>query len=288
MATEPAADSELSVTLPPSLAEWLEERASALGIEREALLVELLETHRSTAEIGDDGLVSLLESADVEAPTLEPALEDIDDRVGTLEERLDGIDDRTENADSRVDDVEAKLANNVEDIRKRVLQLRDALEERAPAEHSHGEFEAVSDRLDAVSAELEAVDEEMGSTTDRIETIEGKLDRLARAVVSGKRRSDHENDSKGVLNEISRTANRNGAADADCAACGESVRIGLLSESACPYCERRFRALETPASLFRWFKRPVLTVAELADEETPEGDVGGVDGPERTPEMTDE
>lgn len=290
MVTEPAADSELSVALPPSLSEWLDERAAALGIEREALLVQLLETHRSTAEMDDDGLVSLFESVDAAEPSSGSTIDDLDERVTDIDDRTDDVDrrvgdvdGRVDDVDSRVDDVEAKLATNVEDIRQRVLQLRDAVEEGAPADHSLEEISALSDRLDALSAEtdersqrtdelaedLRRLSAEMGSTDDRIETLESKIDRLARAVLEDRRRGT----ATAELDEIRRAANRTRTTEADCADCGTPVRIGLLSEAACPHCDRRLRGLETPESVFRWFKTPTLTV-----EDTP--DNGGAEDPD--------
>lgn len=254
MATESAGDSDLSVTLPPSLSEWLDERAATLGMDPEALLVQLLETHRSAADLDENWIEG-------------------------LEDRLEDVDARVERTDSRVDDVETKLDTSVEDVRERVLQLRDAVEERAPAEHSHEEFGALADRLeelsaavDAVESELEAVeseaesiqriDEELESNTGRIDTIEGKLDRLARTVVARNRREAAAADSEERLAGIRRAANRAGALEANCESCGEPVRIGLLSEAACPHCEHEFADLETPSSVLRWFRRPTLTVDE--------------------------
>jgi len=283
MATESAADTELSVTLPPSLSEWLDERARALDIEREALLVELLETHRSAAEMDAEGIVSLLESADGEEPALRPAS---DGRIDALDERADDIDDRIGNVDSRVDDVEAELANNVEDVRNRVLQLRDAVEARAPADHSHEELRSVSDRFDELSAEfddlsaeLDAVSgetddlgeevrglsSEIGSVTERLGTVEDKLDRLARAVVANKRRLDTGSTADTEFGDILRAAHRTDTTEAACGGCGETVRLGLLSEAACPHCERRFEGLEEPTSLLRRFRQSILTVVEDPD-----------------------
>ncbi|CCQ37568.1 CopG domain protein [Natronomonas moolapensis 8.8.11] len=275
MATESAGDPKLSVTLPPSLSEWLDERAATLGMEPEALLVQLLETHRSAADLDENW-------------------------IETLEDRLEDVDARVERTDSRVDDVETKLATNVEDVRERVLQLRDAVEERAPAEHSHGEFRSLADRIDELSTALEAVESEVQalegleesvdrfgdaveSNADRIDTAESKLDRIARAVVARNRREAAEADSEERLHGIRRDANRTGAFEANCASCGEPIRIGLLSEAACPHCERGFDGLETPSSVLRWFKRPTLTVvddgegAPEAEAEAGDGDGGNVE-----------
>lgn len=287
MVTEPTTDSELSVTLPPTLSEWLDERANALDIEREALLVQLLETHRSTAEMDDDGLSSLFESVDAAGPDVGSTIDDLDERVDKIDEQADGVDERVDNldgrvdgVDSRVDDVEAALERNVEDIRSRVLQLRDAVEGRAPADHSHKETSVLADRLEATSAEVDEIAEqtddvseevwwlstEMSTTDDRLETLESKVDRLARVIVDNKKRGNADAAATTELNELRRAANRTRTTTADCANCNTPVQIGLLSEAACPHCDRRLRGLETPDSMFRLFKTPVLTVGDAHDE----------------------
>lgn len=289
MATESSTDSELSVTLPPSLSEWLDQRATALDIEREALLVQLLETHRSTAEIDDDGLASLFESVAATEPASGSAIDDLEAHVAEVDDRTDDVGERLDHVDSRVDDLEAKVTNNVEDVRKRVLQLRDAVEDRTPADHSHEELESLADRLETVSANVEDLsgetDElaeelwwlstEMGSTDERVETLESKIDRLARAVLNQKRRRTAGEAAATGLDEIRRAANRSRTPEADCGGCGTPVRIGLLSEAVCPHCDRRLYGLETPNSVFRWFKNPTLTV-----EETPTSDETAEDADE--------
>lgn len=281
MDTESTGDSELSVALPPSLHEWLDERASALGIEREALLVQLLETHRTAAAFDADGPESLFKSVG-DGERLIP--EGADVRFEETDDRIDDVAARATDIDGRVSELDAKLTNNVEDLRERVIQLRDAIEERAPAEHSHAEFETLSDRFETLSAELatakddvadveaslEDVEAEIGPIDGRLEATEGKLDRLARAVVANKRRVEADAAADAELDGLQRTANRRGVTAADCGGCGERVRIGLLSKSACPHCDRRLFGLDEPSSLFGWFTSPTLTVESEPRESSDE------------------
>ncbi len=277
MATESAGETELSVSLSPSLHEWLDERAAALGVEREALLVQLLGTYRATADLDDSELVELFERTDLDE-TIENAVdarlesgrtspEDIESELEDTEARIDGID-------TRVDDVEAKLEHNVEDIRNRVLQLRDALESRAPADHGHGEIDEVSDRVESLSNDLDSFESEIGAVTDsidgiekRLESVDSKLDRLARVVLALKRREEADVDERGRFDHIRRAANRGGTTTATCESCGEAVQIDLLTEAACPHCGQRFTDLDVPTSIRRWFTSPTLTV-ETGDTES--------------------
>ncbi|MFO7925690.1 hypothetical protein [Natronomonas sp.] len=281
MDTESAGDAELSVALPPSLCEWLDERAAALGIEREALLVQLLETHRTAAEFDEEGSRSLFESVESGDRLV---FDGIDVRFEETDDRIDEVAARTTDIDGRVNELDAKLTNNVEDLRERVIQLRDAIEERAPADHSHAEFETLSDRIETLSdefvtaraevaevkASLEAVEAEISPVDGRLETAEEKLDRLARALVARKRHTEANAAADAELNELQQAANRRGTATADCGGCGESVRIGLLSTPTCPHCDRRLCGLDESNSLFGLFASPTLAVGsgtrESADE----------------------
>lgn len=257
MATESAADTELSVTLSSPLSEWLDERAAALGVDRETLLVQLLGTYREAADM-DDELTVLLSD------------------VGAFGDR-----DTIEELDDRIDEVDASLSENVEDLRGRILQLKDAVHSRAPAEHDHPQIGTVLDRvedlaadvesaetdLDEAVSELEALTVKLGSADDRLGTVETKLDHLARAVLELKRQSDGTADSAEALAHLRRVANRHETTAADCGDCGERLQIGLLTEASCPHCGYEFREIEYPSSLLRRFKTPTLTGSDPVSTE---------------------
>jgi chromosome segregation ATPase len=259
MATEPATDTELSVTLSSPLSEWLDERAAALGVDRETLLVQLLGAHRAAEEMNADELETLLSETvtDVDGSTAradQAAVEDLDERIET---------------------VDNALSEHVEDLRSRVLQLKDAVESRAPAEHGHPELETASERigelsanleriesdLDDVASDLETLASEFESTDERLETVEGRLYRLAQIVLELRRQTTGAAGGTADLESLRRTANRNGTTEADCAKCGERVRIGLLTDAACPHCGEAFDDIEYSSSILGRFKTPTLVEA---------------------------
>ena len=260
MATESATDTDLSVTLSPPLSEWLEERATALGIDRRALLVQLLETHRQAAELDPEEFETLLSKA------------------ATAEDAVVADRDDIEALDDRIDDVDTALSEHVEDLRSRILQLKSAVESSAAADHEHSEIKALSRRVEALStdldgvetdtdelaSELESLSSEFVSAEDRLTTTETRLHRLARAVLELKRQTDGTVGSSESLKELRRTANRSGATVADCDSCGEHLRIGLLTEAACPECGQEFDSIEQPSSILGRFKTPRLTGSDPA------------------------
>lgn len=258
MATESAEDPEISVTLSPSLEEWLEERAATLGVDPDELLVQLAGAYRTAADMDDDALAEL-SGANVESEDEETAEE-----ISAL--------------DTRVSELETELEDSVEDLRNRVLQLRDAVQDSAPEGHSHHEFskfeartESLSSELDAVTEDVEALFERVTETEIQLEEANEKLTEVARAVVALRKASGSGASTKETLTEIRRKANRNGVSDARCVACGTPVTIGLLTEPVCPSCDSPFDGLDVPdAGLTRTFgfRKPSLTPKAETETET--------------------
>lgn len=270
MDSDPGGEHEISVTLSPPLREWIAERSSALGIPQAELLEELLAAHRDVAERDGDVSAALSELADIET-AVDTAL---DDRIDP--DSTDGLETELEDVRGQVDDIDAKLTNHVEDLRSRILQLRDAVSERATADHSHEELQALEDRLETISTEIDEIDErtdsidetlwwlstEIGSSNDRLETIEGRLNRVARAVVAIKRHREARDADAQAVTEIKKAANLLGASSAECAGCSDVVQIDLLTEPFCPHCDRRLYGIEESESWRGWFTKPTLTTEE--------------------------
>lgn len=245
----------MSVTLPQDLEEWLDDRAAALGVDRGELLVQLASTYRAAADHDGDLLDGLIEGG-----IDDEALEAVESRLSADEETLAALGDR-------VDAVETGLADNVESLRNRVVQLRDAVADSAPENHTHREFAELETSVDDLSADLEAVatdlegrDGRVSDVESRLEDAEGKLTRLARAVVALRRKVDGEPGAS-TLEDLRRAANRSGVTDAACGACEGPVTVGLLTEAACPHCGTHFADLEPPESGLRrilGFRKPRL------------------------------
>ena len=257
MASEPTEGRALSVSLSPSLEEWLTERADEVGVEREELLVSLLGAYRE-ATTGD---------------TAETLLEPRAERI--IERRLDQYDE----------DVERKL----DDIRRRVVQVKQETDTKADAERveevvsrldelesSVGRLRSAVDGSDSGDGEdIAALRESLRSRAEtavkldeRLDDVESKLTRVARVVVA--LREEHERDSAGddepaserdpvptlaegpaeTLLDIKRRAAREELSSAECGACGESVDLSLLPEAACPHCGATFGGLEGRDGMF--------------------------------------
>lgn len=254
MATESAEEPDVTVQLPASLVEWLDERAASEDVDRKELLVQLLSAYRKTA--------SANANADVEDERLEIAFGDeieseLDSRFRELQSHLEAHEDLTE----RIASLEVKLEEDVDDVRNRILQLRDAVRERAPEDHDHEAFadiEAIASHVESIEDDIERLDAALGGLDDRTTEVEttleeatDKLDRLARVVVGIRRTvEDDTSELELALDRIKRTAAVEGIEVARCGNCEESVPISLLTEPVCPHCGFTLTDVEPGRSFF--------------------------------------
>lgn len=276
----------LTLEVPAALDEWLTERAAALGVDRSELVRQLIGGYQVAAETADDESVAALESAieehsvDIDRVVAE-ALEEADTGEPVDEEAIVGrVLDRLED---RLATLEAERDEQLDDIRRRVVQLKEATESKAGADHTHPELE----RLDGVVTEVGRLREqvaELNDAADREEElaseladVRGKLTQLARVVVDLRDADGGADDERERLADIRRTAAREGYEEATCGACGETLRIGLLPEPACPHCESPFGGIDDASdSLFGSTPRLV----GVHDEPTPSGEGTRTDGEE--------
>lgn len=222
MATEQHDREQLSIDLPPDLDAWLREQAAERGTDRNQLLQRLLEATR-LALVTDDGI------------------EDIDD------------------LESRVTALESDLDEKVDDVRERVIQVKKETDAKAPADHSHEELdrvEALDERIaglvstiSKLQSEVETLQGDVAEHDESVEAVNERLKKVARAVVAVQRAAD-EFGGDDRLAELKSAAGRRGFAAANCGACGNSVKLGLLTEANCPHCDTAFGDLEGKSGLF--------------------------------------
>ncbi|MDZ7746195.1 MAG: hypothetical protein U5K28_06660 [Halobacteriales archaeon] len=207
MATE-SESSQLSVRLPPDLESWLEELADERGMDRDRLLERLLEANQRALREEPEG--------------------------ETLSTQVDGLED--------------DFNEKIEDIRSRMLQLKRQTESKAPADHDHDEFDqfdGLEDQLTQIAttvSDLEADIEELATAVEThdetLETTQARLRRVAAAVVRMQRETHGDDEER--LTKLRDIAAQRGFETATCQACGNSVKISLLSEPVCPHCSTEF------------------------------------------------
>ncbi len=295
MASESTDDGSVTVSLPADLDDWLDERAAELDLDRETLLVQLLSSYRATAAIEGDpengerpvdaALVreavepSVTEQVDA---TLDERLESlVDDRIeAVLRNRIDeavaaALDERDAEAagdvDERIATVRSEFRDKLEDVRDRVIQVKQEADGKAPRDHSHEGLQRVDalgqrvvDLEDAVAAlenDLEAVSDDQDEAADEFEAELGDLQERVETVawvVSDLREAFESDGEAAALERIKRAAAEADVARAKCESCGNGVEIALLAEPECPHCHATVTNVE-PSRGF--FGKPQLLVA---------------------------
>lgn len=252
---------------------WLSHRASQVDRDPEEVLARAVATYRLLSE--HDGRF---------AESGEGPADPVTDRLRSLDARLEAADDRTDGLADRLDDHEATTEENIADLRERVIQVLQTARGKADADHAHESLEgrvddaavavdALGSSLDTVKTELAALDRQVDGGFENFEAIlkgladtvgeaDGKLDTLANAVVSLRRRASElegANARRNAVEDLQTEANRNGVGVADCEHCGGSVDIGLLGEPRCPHCASVLTGV-SPGR--RFLGRSTLTVGD--------------------------
>lgn len=240
MASESPNGGGLSEPLPDDLTQWLDERAADRGVSRSVLLERLVDAYRLAVES-------------------EASLADADDLEAVVE-RL--VEEQEAETGENIAAVEEDFESRLDDVRRRIIQLKKETEGKAEGDHSHREFTALDDLETAVADLREDIDSlqstvaDHDTTLDDLEdTVEGldeKLTRVAHAVVQLRSAGSE----SGTLDALKHEAALEGIDQAKCGACDKSVNIALLTEAACPHCDTQVRGVE-PASGF--FGKPHLT-----------------------------
>jgi archaellum component FlaC len=248
MASEKSDEGRTSVSLPADLGDWLDEEARSRDLDREGLLEGLVAAFREVAREG-----------------------------GTPIELRDGAEPPEEVPDvveERFDEQHAEFMDLIEDVRKRVIQVKRETDAKAPADHDHetlrADLEGTADRCDDLEAELvtlrgtvealrddldagfENYEEILEYLDDEVDRLDDRLETVARVLVdvrSEVQRQARRATRRAEVEELKRAANQHGIRSAVCEDCGESVEIALLTRPECPHCASTFSTV-TPKQRF--------------------------------------
>jgi methyl-accepting chemotaxis protein len=313
MASE-STDEPVTVSLPAEVAAWIDEQATDRDTDRETVIAQLLAAHRATENIDDDP-EALAEVVDVEAavdsaladrlPEIAEAVADRLDVDAEVEEALeqhlrDALDERlaevsrsaaeraTDQVGDRLDDrlgaVEDDYMEKIQDVRQRVVQVKQETDTKAPADHGHPDMgeridgladsvAAVEDEIETLRAQLDERTDDNATRVDDLDETVGDLQTKIRTVAHVVR--DLRDDSRvGSKRATSVEAIKRAAAELDvdrakCSVCGEGVEIALMTDPECPHCEAVLSDVE-PKDGF--FGNPKLVKAQSI--EAPEDDDG--------------
>lgn len=263
--------------LPDDLQEWVKRRAADTDRDPSEVLARAITAYQLLEE--DNGGDS---SGSGEVSIALP--EDTD-----LGEHLESVD-------KRLSDVEADVEEKIQDVRERVIQVKQETDAKAPAGHEHPQLrkqlqgalssaeeateknEQLSQRLAQVDRGFENFEDILEYLTDATEELEEKLDGLADTVIHLRGRiSELEGTASAhaAADELKAEANRHGITAAKCTNCESKVQLGLLATPHCPHCGTTFREVEPSDGLFgsaylRTGDRPALKRGESNTPDTPE------------------
>jgi predicted transcriptional regulator len=262
MASEEHVD--VSIRLPPDLEEWLTDQATEMNRSREDVVRELVAAYRSMTSGDDAGDVLTAEDVDefVDADALEAYVE-----RSAFEEALEAYVERSA-FEEALDDHREEFEALLDDVRKRVVQVKREADAKAPADHDH---EALEERVDALAADVTSTSEAVEAVEDDLEAgfenfedvleyltettddLEGKTGKLARVLVDVRSEVERlrvQESRRAEAEALQLAANREGVRTAKCGECGSPVDVSLLSAPECPHCASTFGDVEKRSGLF--------------------------------------
>jgi len=263
MASEEHVD--VSVRLPPDLEEWLDQQAADTERSREDVMREIVAAYRSVAE---DGTSSVLTEDDVEGYATQDALDDLEERVAEEESTLSELADRVADDEAALDDYREAVEEQLDDVRKRVVQVKRGADAKAAADHEHDELaerldaveddlvdvrSAVADVEDDLDAGFENFEDVLEYLTDTTDDLNAKTGTLARVLVdlrSEVKRLSARASRRAEVEALQLAANREGVKRANCGECESSVDVSLLTEPECPNCASTFGDVEKRSGIF--------------------------------------
>ena len=244
-----------SVPVPPALIDWLNQRAARVGIEREELVHQLLAASRLADERDDtdeDGSPSRSEW--------------YRETVTRIVEEAFAVER---------DAIEPSLTDGVHDLRARVIQVKRAVDTRAPRKHRHESLEArqttVQDDVNRLSAAVTNTDRELdhleasvdetfessetalSAVVERVDALDDRRTKLTTVVQKTSETVDRLRSREDQLDratDIARIAHVRGCKTASCGRCTMIVDLTLLRTNTCPHCDAPFSTLEPKRSLF--------------------------------------
>lgn len=286
MASEPTEEGVVTVDLSDGLDEWLDDRASELGVSREELIIQLLTSYRATIELEGEVPLSSVVDVDVGA-AIDQQLGDqldaavaatVDDKLeSAVEDRLPDVAEAVESRlDGRFEEVEADFQEKIDDVRQRVIQLKRELDTKAAADHDHEalsnaedlerEVGKLTDTVESIRADLEEhrseVDGDISELEAQFEDTEDRLKRVAWVVNDLRDDTGSRDAHQQAVDRIKRAAAQEGVSTAACENCDESVDVSLLTDPQCPHCDATVSDVRPDGGILRK-KARLVTAAQL-------------------------
>jgi len=287
MASESSDDVGVSLSLPPDVAAWLDRKAADLDVDQEDVVVQLLASYRAAEEFDDDDVSATL-GTDVESEVRDIVAERLPDIAAAVADRIDTGDtaEVEERLTTELDRVESEFTDKIQDVRERVVQVKQETDGKADADHTHpefGELATLSTAVDDLEASLGAIESrvannaetvadvgertddihaqiaELDDATERLAELEERLQTVAWVVSDLREAEQARSSGTSPIDRLKATAAELDIDRAVCGNCSEAVDIALLHEPRCPHCDAAVSDVTLPTGIFG---KPKLTVAQ--------------------------
>lgn len=296
MASESRDSTDVTVSLPADLESWLDQRASELGVDREAVLVQLLASYRAADELDDVAIGD----PDVDTAVKSAVSDRLPEVADAVEQRLQVPD--VDALEGRIDEVEDDFQGKLDDVRQRVIQVKREADSKVDTER----VEAIETRLDDLESSLDRL-ETLERRLDDLDDLETELDGVESQLADLRGRLDEREDAEtrvGDLEErlddvqeklktvawvvrdlredraragatveaIKREAATHDISRAACENCGAGVQIGLLTEPSCPHCDAALDGIEPSKRRFGLGSATLTVAAQIESGADESGD----------------
>jgi len=293
---------DVTISLPPDLESWLDQQAAELGVDREAVLVQLLASYRAADELDD---VAVSES-DIDAAVQSSVSDRLPEVADAVEQRIQVPE--VDALEERIDEVESDFQDKLDDVRQRVIQVKREADSKVDAERADaieqrlGDLESAVDRVDELERRLDGLDD-----GDRLDDVETELDGVESRLTALQGRLDEQDDvdervegfadrlddvqdklktvawvvrdlreerarAGATVEAIKREAATHDLSRARCENCGEGVEIGLLTEPSCPHCDAALGGIEPSSRMFGLGSAKLTVAAQIESGADEQGD----------------
>ena len=206
--------------------------------------------------------------ADVDAGEVAATTVDVDEWLAETADALDVSAEELQALDAHLSAQRAEYAELIEDVRRRVIQVKREADAKAPNDHEHPELAGDLSRLESELADVEETltefDETIESGFENYEAVlEHLLDRIGRleertmtvgqAVLEVRNGLDAltvRERQRAAAEAIKLAANRLGVRRATCEDCASTVTISLLTDAECPHCAATIADVQAKRGIF--------------------------------------
>jgi predicted nucleic acid-binding Zn-ribbon protein len=191
---------------------------------------------------------------------------DVDKQRSRQEQFTDRITDDLTRLNRQVEELKTDAGDDTADLERRVDEIDAGLDELESNYHElqgwideefhelESNFEEFERWVDGEFDEIEALFERLLETTD---DFEARLDDVTHSIEDVSTFEESQRD----LADLRREAFRLGVDEGRCESCDSAVDLSMLSEAACPSCERTFDGID-PSESWNPFAKPTLRTAD--------------------------